>query len=156
MDYILLNEQLKALTEDEPDLVCNLSNAAALLFSELDRLNWAGFYLVRGEELVLGPFQGKPACRRIRKNRGVCGTAWARGEIVLVKDVHSFPGHIACDSVSASEIVFPIKKDGKVVAVLDIDSPYRSRFGEEEERGLVSFVETLETLFERPEGEAIG
>lgn len=156
MDYILLNEQLKALTEDEPDLVCNLSNAAALLFSELDRLNWAGFYLVRGEELVLGPFQGKPACRRIRKNRGVCGTAWARGEIVLVKDVHSFPGHIACDSASASEIVFPIKKDGKVVAVLDIDSPYRSRFGEEEEKGLVPFVETLETLFERSEGEAIG
>lgn len=146
-----MNEQLKALTEDEADLVCNLSNAAALLFSELDRLNWAGFYLVRGEELVLGPFQGKPACRRIRKNRGVCGTAWASGEVVLVKDVHCFPGHIACDSASASEIVFPIKRKGNVVAVLDIDSPYLSRFGEEEKEGLLPFVETLETLFERSE-----
>ena len=147
MNYHLLNEQFKAVSEGETDLICNLANASALLFSELDRLNWAGFYLVKGEELVLGPFQGKVACRRIRRGRGVCGTAWERGEIVRVGDVHSFPGHIACDSASASEIVLPVKKGGTVVAVLDLDSPFPSRFDDADEEGLALFVQTLESLF---------
>lgn len=120
-----------------------LSNAAALLWEQLERLNWCGFYLANGDELVLGPFQGKTACIRIAKGRGVCGTAFERAETVLVPDVHRFPGHIACDAASNSEIVVPLIKDGAVIAVLDIDSPDLNRFDEEDREGLEAFAKVL-------------
>lgn len=149
--YPLLAEQLKALTDGESHAIPNLANCSALLFHALKDINWAGFYLVETDEttgkeyLLLGPFQGKTACIRIPSGRGVCGTALAKDEIQLVKDVHEFPGHIACDSASNSEIVLPIHKDGKVVGVLDIDSPMLARFDEEDKEGLQKLVEILET-----------
>lgn len=148
--YFLLQEQLKALTDGEPHPIPNLANASALLFYALKDINWAGFYIVETDEvtkkdyLLLGPFQGKTACIRIPKGRGVCGTALATDEIQLVKNVHEFPGHIACDSASNSEIVIPIHKNNKVVAVLDIDSPIINRFDEEDKEGLLDFVQILE------------
>ncbi len=144
-DYELLLAQLAALTEDEDDLIANLANASALLMDTLPHLNWAGFYLRRGEELVLGPFQGKPACIRIPMGKGVCGTAAARDEIQLVPNVHAFPGHIACDSASNSEIVLPLHFEGQVVGVLDIDSPSLNRFSQDDREGLSRFAAMLET-----------
>jgi GAF domain-containing protein len=123
-----------------------MANASALLFQAMEDVNWAGFYLVKDEALILGPFQGKVACVRIEKGRGVCGTAWANDRAQLVPDVHAFPGHIACDSASASEIVVPLRRDGEVFAVLDIDSPVPARFGEEDRAGLEAFAAALERV----------
>lgn len=152
--YPLLAEQLKALTDGEPHVIPNLANCSALLFYALKDINWAGFYLTQTDEatgkeyLLLGPFQGKTACLRIPSGRGVCGTALATGKIQLVDDVHEFPGHIACDSASNSEIVLPILKNGKVVGVLDIDSPYVARFDKEDKAGLQKLVEILKQTCE--------
>ena len=143
-DYENLCAQLRALAEAEPWYVPLLSNASALLMEALPDLNWAGFYLLRGGELVLGPFQGKVACIRIQPGRGVCGTALKEDRTQLVPDVHAFPGHIACDSASNSEIVVPIRSGGRVAAVLDLDSPTLGRFTEEDRDGLESFVRVLE------------
>ena len=140
--YAELATSLRALLEDEHDLVANAANLAALLYWSLPQLNWAGFYLVepRRGDLLLGPFQGKPACVRIPIGRGVCGTAAARRETIVVPDVHAFPGHIACDSASNSEIVVPIVRDGALLGVLDLDSPVPSRFDDADARGLEALV----------------
>ena len=143
-DYKELNAQLYALVHGVPHPIANLANASALLYQTLDGLNWAGFYLMEDGQLVLGPFQGKTACIEIPVGKGVCGTAVAHGETVLVKNVHEFPGHIACDSASNSEIVVPIRKNGEIVGVLDIDSPLLGRFTEEDRAGLEEFVRILE------------
>ncbi|MGM0838135.1 MAG: GAF domain-containing protein [Bacillota bacterium] len=143
-NYELVIKQLQALIADEPSFIANLSNASALLNVFLDQINWVGFYLTEGESmLVLGPFQGLPACVRIPFGRGVCGTAAANAKTELVADVHAFPGHIACDSASQSEIVVPMVKDGKVIGVLDIDSPIKERFDEVDRKYLEKFVEVL-------------
>lgn len=144
MDYEMLCKQLNALTQGVPHKIANLANASALLWQELDRLNWAGFYLLEGETLILGPFQGKPACIEIPVGKGVCGTAVKERKTLVVPDVHQFPGHIACDCASNSEIVVPICKNGKIIGVLDIDSPQFDRFSEEDRLGLEAFVKTLE------------
>jgi GAF domain-containing protein len=143
--YAELARSLRALLEGERDLVANSANMAALLFWSLRDLNWAGFYLLEQErgDLLLGPFQGKPACVRIPVGRGVCGTAAARRETVLVPDVHAFPGHIACDSASNSEIVVPIVRNGTLLGVLDLDSPVHARFDEADARGLEALVRIL-------------
>lgn len=143
-NYDLVIKQLEALLDGEPNKVANLSNASALLNQFLERINWVGFYLRENEELVLGPFQGLPACVRIPMGKGVCGTAAAMKESLVVKDVHEFPGHIACDAASQSEIVIPIIKDGKTIGVLDIDSPEKNRFDEVDQLYLEKFVKTLE------------
>lgn len=143
-DYHTLNTQLRSLIRGIPHRIANLANAAALLYGGLDDVNWAGFYLLEGDKLVLGPFQGKPACIEIPVGRGVCGTAAALDQTQLVYDVHLFPGHIACDSASNSEIVVPIHAGGKVSAVLDIDSPTVGRFSERDRQGLAEFVRVLE------------
>lgn len=143
-DYKTLNAQLSALVKGVPHPVANLANAAALLYHTLDGLNWAGFYLLEGDTLVLGPFQGRPACIEIPVGRGVCGTAVAEGWTKRVPDVHQFPGHIACDRASNAEIVVPIRASGKIVGVLDIDSPQIGRFTEEDQAGLEAFVKLLE------------
>lgn len=141
--YDTLLKQIEALISDESNMIANLANSSALLFEKLDRINWAGFYLRDAEQLVLGPFQGKTACIRINMGRGVCGTAAEQGKTLVVSDVHDFPGHIACDSASRSEIVVPIIKDDKVYGVLDIDSPIKERFDEIDERYLVELVNLL-------------
>ena len=142
--YDLLSRQLDALLEGEPNVMANLANASALLNQFLDRVNWAGFYVMDGEdELVLGPFQGLPACVRIPLGKGVCGTAAKDRETKLVEDVHAFPGHIACDAASRSEVVVPIEVDGRLFGVLDIDSPEVSRFTQEDADGLEKFVAVL-------------
>lgn len=143
-NYQELNAQLAALTEGIPHPISNLANASALLWQGLDRLNWAGFYLLEGQKLVLGPFQGKTACIEIPMGRGVCGTAAAKNETQLVPDVHAFRGHIACDSASRSEIVVPLRKNGAVIGVLDVDSPFPDRFSEEDRVGLEAFAAILE------------
>ena len=143
-DYKLLAAQIRSLAEDEPNYIPVMSNASALLYENMEDLNWAGFYIMNKGSLMLGPFQGKVACIRIELGKGVCGTAAQNNETQLVKDVHQFPGHIACDSASNSEIVVPIHSDGKVVAVLDIDSPSLSRFDENDKEGLEQFVKALE------------
>ena len=143
-DYKALNEQLAALVEGIPHRTANLANAAALLYGTLEGINWAGFYWREGDTLVLGPFQGKPACIEIPFGRGVCGTAAAQDRTQLVPDVHRFPGHIACDAASRSEIVVPIRLNGRVAGVLDIDSPQPGRFTEEDREGLEAFVRILE------------
>ena len=148
-DYKELILQLKALTEGVPYPTANLANASALLWQHLENINWAGFYIMEQGALVLGPFQGKPACIRIPVGKGVCGTAVAEDRTQLVADVHQFPGHIACDSASNSEIVVPIHVNGEVWGVLDIDSPYLNRFTEEDRLGLESFVAELEKILER-------
>ena len=145
-DYKALNSQLKALTEGVPYRIANLANAAALLWQHLDTVNWAGFYLMEDGALVLGPFQGKTACIRIPVGKGVCGTAVQENATQRVADVHLFPGHIACDCASSSEIVVPIRKDGTVIGVLDIDSPVKNRFTEEDQAGLEEFVGILENV----------
>lgn len=147
-DYELMNEQLKSLAEDEPYFIPVLSNASALIFENLEGLNWAGFYLMNKGSLLLGPFQGKTACIRIPLGKGVCGTAAEKDETVVVKDVHEFPGHIACDSASNSEIVVPIHSEGKVVGVLDLDSTKFDRFSDADKQGLEAFVKTLESVIE--------
>ncbi|SDH97144.1 GAF domain-containing protein [Planococcus glaciei] len=141
--YTMLGKQLDALLEGESNLVANLSNASALLNQFLERINWVGFYLMEDGELVLGPFQGLPACVRIQVGKGVCGTAVAEKKTMLIEDVHAFPGHIACDAASQSEIVIPLMKDGSVIGVLDIDSPELSRFTKEDQEGLELFTEVL-------------
>lgn len=138
--YRQLNEQLKHLLEGERDLMANSSNAASLLYWTLPDVNWSGFYFMKDGELVLGPFHGKPACVRIAVGRGVCGTAAREKKTLVVPNVNEFPGHIACDSASLSEIVLPIVKYHKLIGVLDIDSPKASRFDEEDRTGLEEFV----------------
>ena len=145
MDYRTLNAALKSLVEGVPHTIANLANASALLYENLENINWAGFYLLKeGQLLVLGPFQGKTACIEIPVGKGVCGTAVKEDRIVRVENVREFPGHIACDSASNSEIVLPVRKEGKIIGVLDIDSPLLSRFTREDEQGLEAFVRILE------------
>ena len=143
-DYQLLREQLISLTAGVPHLTANLANASALLWQELDGINWAGFYLAEGDLLVLGPFQGKPACIEIPFGKGVCGSAAQGDSTIVVDDVHTFPGHIACDGASNSEIVIPLHAGGRVIGVLDIDSPLFSRFSPEDRLGLEQFAAALE------------
>ena len=135
--------QARALFEGERDFTANAANLSSLIFHTLPDLNWAGFYWMKGGELVLGPFQGKPACVRIAVGKGVCGTAARDRKPIVVKDVHEFPGHIACDSASNSEVVVPIIVAGRVIGVLDLDSPSRNRFGEADARGLEAVVEAF-------------
>lgn len=143
-DYKEMNLQLRALISGVPHLTANLANASALLYASLDRLNWAGFYMMENGRLVLGPFQGKPACIEIEVGRGVCGTAVAESRTQVVGNVHVFEGHIACDSASNSEIVVPIFANGQVIGVLDIDSPEFDRFSDRDREGLEEFVAILE------------
>ena len=139
--YKILLEQVDALLFEERDWLANLANEAALLFNSMDRVNWAGFYLYRDQQLILGPFQGKPACIRIEIGRGVCGAAAQRKETVIVPDVHQFPGHIACDAASRSEVVVPMTlSDGRLLGVLDIDSPVKDRFDNFDGRCLEELV----------------
>ena len=149
VDYDLLTKQLESLTGKVPYAVTNLSNAAALLWQTLADINWAGFYKMEDGQLILYPFQGKPACTRILVGRGVCGTAVAEDRTQLVPDVHEFPGHIACDCASNSEIVIPIHVRGEIWGVLDIDSPLLNRFTETDRAGLEAFVQVLETVLAR-------
>ncbi|MEO3679966.1 GAF domain-containing protein [Rheinheimera sp. FR7-31] len=142
--YRLLQQQAQALIEQETDLIANMANLSALLFNNLPDLNWAGFYIMRDGELVLGPFQGQVACVRIPVGKGVCGTAVATGQVQLVKDVHEFPGHIACDAASNSEIVLPLRHQGDIIAVLDIDSPSLARFDSEDQAGLEQLISVFE------------
>jgi len=141
--YEEVTRSLVALLEDETDALANLANATSLLAHSLDRINWCGFYLLRGEELVIGPFQGKPACVRIPVGKGVCGAAAARRQTVVVPDVNRFPGHITCDPASRSEIVVPILEKDVLRGVLDVDSPETGRFDEEDRAGLETFVAVL-------------
>lgn len=141
--YERVIRQLEALLEGETNQISNLANASALLNQFLDRINWVGFYLMEDGELVLGPFQGLPACVRIPVGKGVCGTAVKERRTIVVEDVHQFPGHIACDAASQSEIVVPMFKEGECIGVLDIDSPEKSRFDQLDKEMLEKFVETL-------------
>ena len=143
-DYGLMIKQAELLLEDERDYVPALSNISALIYDALDRLNWAGFYLMDRGSLLLGPFQGKVACIRIQVGKGVCGTAVMEDRTLVVPDVHEFPGHIACDSASESEIVVPIHSGGRIVGVLDIDSPVKERFDESDAAGLAALVRVIE------------
>ena len=141
--YCELADQLAALLADEPDLIANTANMAALVYHGLTELNWAGFYFTRAGELVLGPFQGKPACVRIPWGQGVCGTAASRASTIVVPDVDAFPGHIACDAASRSELVVPLVSGGRVVGVFDLDSPRRGRFDDEDRAGCERLVATF-------------
>ena len=143
-DYGLLLEQTKAFADGCKWDITLYANVSALIYDTLENLNWAGFYLMRDGELVLGPFQGKPACMRIPVGKGVCGTAVKEDRVIRVDDVHQFKGHIACDCASNSEIVLPIRKNGQIVGVLDIDSPVKSRFSPEDEEGLKQIVKAIE------------
>ena len=149
-NYSLISKEIEALTSEVSDLIANLSNVSALLNMELTDINWVGFYLLKDDKLILGPFQGKPACVTISVGKGVCGTAVSTDTLQLVRDVHAFPGHIACDSASNSEIVLPLHdKSGKVVAVLDIDSPTLGRFSEADGEGILLLQPVLEDIFSR-------
>ncbi|NBW82154.1 GAF domain-containing protein [bacterium] len=141
--YSSLNAAFKSMISAESDVIANLANASALLFSTLPQINWSGFYLFKSGELVLGPFQGKLACTRIKLGRGVCGTAAQKRQTIVVEDVDAFPGHIACDSASRSEIVVPVVVRGELFGVLDVDSPVLGRFDSEDQKGLETLVETL-------------
>lgn len=143
----LIYEQIKTITENEKDLIANLSNISACLNENLTDINWVGFYLIKDGELVLGPFQGKVACIRIPMGKGVCGSAVSERKILRIDDVHQFKGHIACDSASNSEIVLPIYKHDEIVAVLDIDSPSFNRFSEEDEKILNEITDYINKLF---------
>ncbi len=145
-DYELLTKQAEAFAETENDFVPLLSNVSALLYETMEKLNWAGFYLMDKGSLLLGPFQGKTACIRIKIGKGVCGTAVSEDRTIRVTDVHDFPGHIACDCASVSEIVVPIRSGGRIVGVLDLDSPYADRFTAEDEKGLTGLVRILEQV----------
>ncbi|WP_191566974.1 GAF domain-containing protein [Metabacillus idriensis] len=142
-NYKMLIKQLRALLEGENDQIANLSNASALLNQYLQETNWVGFYLYKEDQLILGPFQGLPACVRIPMGKGVCGTAALNQRTERIADVHSFPGHIACDAASQSEIVIPIIKEGRLIGVLDIDSPIQNRFNEMDQEYLEKFVQAL-------------
>ena len=144
--YRLLKTQLKGLVDWVTDLTANLANVSALLNQALTDINWVGFYLMKEGRLILGPFQGKPACVEIEVGRGVCGAAAVQDQVMRVENVHEFPGHIACDSASLSEIVIPIHNAKEVIGVLDIDSPHLARFDEEDQRGLSELVRILEVL----------
>ncbi|MBR4427851.1 MAG: GAF domain-containing protein [Clostridia bacterium] len=146
-DYRLITEQMLALAEESNDPIPVMANVSALLYHAMENVNWAGFYLVKGGALILGPFQGRPACVKIARGRGVCGTAWVTDAAQLVPDVHAFPGHIACDSASRSEIVVPIHVGGEVIGVLDIDSPVPARFDESDALGLTKLVQAMERVF---------
>lgn len=150
--YKELNQILIALIGDEPSWLANLANAAGLLFDQMEDINWAGFYILHDNFLVLGPFQGKPACTRIPVGKGVCGTAAAMAKTILVPDVHQFPGHIACDACSRSEIVLPFFVDGILTGVLDIDSPVYNRFDAADVRGLEEFIALLQNNLHRIRG----
>jgi len=141
--YRELAQAAAAIVAGEPDSVANMANLAALIWQFVPRLNWAGFYRVMGSELVLGPFQGGPACIRIPFGQGVCGTAAASASTQLVADVHAFPGHIACDAASASELVVPVMRDGRVIAVIDLDSPELARFDAEDARGIEALAAAI-------------
>ena len=143
--YRLLKVRLQGMADSTPDLIANLANMSALLNQAMTDINWVGFYLMKNGRLILGPFQGKPACVEIPAGQGVCGAAVARDAVMLVENVHEFPGHIAYDSASQSEIVIPMHKDGEIFGVLDIDSPIIARFDEEDRRGLYELV----LIFER-------
>lgn len=143
-DRTLFLEQARALMEDVPYLTANLANISALIYGAFPDINWAGFYIMENARLILGPFQGKPACVVLSLGKGVCGTAAQEDRTLVVPDVHQFAGHIACDSASESEIVVPIHHDGKVWGVLDIDSPVKDRFTEEDKKALEALVEILE------------
>lgn len=145
-NYSILTAQLKELAEIDRNAVSIMANASALLMQTMEQVNWAGFYLVKDGMLKVGPFQGRPACVLIGRGKGVCGTAWEKEETLVVEDVHAFPGHIACDSASRSEIVIPIRSDGKIAAVLDIDSPVENRFSGEDRQGLEAFVRVMEEV----------
>lgn len=149
--YKQLNTYLIGLISEETDWLADISNASALLYLLMPDINWAGFYLYKGGELVLGPFQGKPACVRIALGKGVCGNAAKTWKIQVVEDVNEFPGHIACDTVSKSEIVLPIIKYDKLIGVLDIDSPVKARFDKQDAEGLSSFVNILNQYIDWPE-----
>lgn len=143
-NYNLLTKQLQSLIEDEQNFIAILSNTSAILNDNLDQINWVGFYLIENEELILGPFQGHPACVHIAIGKGVCGTAVAEDKTQLVKDVHAFPGHIACDANSKSEIVIPIHVNDEIIGVLDIDAPITDRFTNEDKEGLEVIVKVIE------------
>ena len=145
-EYAELSENLKAISENVKYNISILSNASSLIWEYMDRLNWCGFYLLEDGKLILGPFQGKVACTEIQLGKGVCGTAAVKDETILVEDVHSFDGHIACDSASNSEIVVPIHKNGALYGVLDIDSPVLARFTAEDQNGLELAVKALEEV----------
>ena len=147
-DYQLIKDQIKGFAETDPWLLPLLSNAAAVLYHSLPDINWAGFYLMHEGGLVLGPFQGNPACIHIAIGKGVCGTAVQEKRIIRVADVHQFPGHIACDSASRSEIVLPLEKNGEIFGVLDIDSQVLDRFSEEDEAGLKEIAELLQEMID--------
>lgn len=149
--YEELNTYLRGLLDGESDWLAGISNASSLLFMMLEDINWAGFYLYKNDGLILGPFQGKPACVRIKMGRGVCGTAAETRDIQVVEDVNLFPGHIACDSASQSEIVIPIIKEDRLVGVMDIDSPIKGRFNEQDAKGLSDFVNILNRSVNWPE-----
>jgi len=155
-DYALLSREIEALIlgnkEDYPNMIANLANASAVLWQHLSRINWVGFYLLSEDRLIVGPFQGKPACREIMPGKGVCGTALAEDRTQLVPDVHQFPGHIACDENSRSEIVIPLHHGGSVMGVLDIDSPLLNRFNKEDQEGL----EKIAIIIEKSLGEKYG
>ena len=146
-DYELMALQMKSLMEQDRNWLPVLSNASAVLMTSLEAVNWAGFYVLRGDRLVLGPFQGRPACIHIDIGKGVCGTAVQRRQTLVVEDVHQFPGHIACDSASRSEIVVPIFDGDRVAGVLDIDSPVKGRFSDTDREGLESFVKLWRSIF---------
>ncbi|RLA33165.1 MAG: GAF domain-containing protein [Gammaproteobacteria bacterium] len=148
VNYTLLTRQLEALVEDEADLLANSANLVGLLFTEIPDINWLGVYVLRGSELVLGPFQGKPACVRIPLGQGVCGTAAQRMESQLVADVNNFSGHISCDPASVSEVVVPLISAGQVIGVLDVDSPLRGRFSVDDQQGLELLCERFVQLLE--------
>ena len=143
-DYALLTQQASGILEEEPWYTAAMSNLSALIAESLADLNWAGFYLIRDQQLTVGPFQGKPACIHIPVGKGVCGTAILQDRMQVVPDVHAFPGHIACDSASASEIVIPIHSGDRIAAVLDIDSPVKDRFSAEDAEGLTELVRLIE------------
>jgi GAF domain-containing protein len=145
-NYSILAAQLKELAEIDRNAVSIMANASALLMQTMEQVNWAGFYLVKDGMLKVGPFQGRPACVLIGRGKGVCGTAWEKEQTLVVEDVHAFPGHIACDSASRSEIVIPIRSDGKIAAVLDIDSPVENRFSGVDRQGLEAFVRVMEEV----------
>ncbi len=148
--YNLMLAQIESVFENERDFIANLANCAALIYNTLPDLNWAGFYILRGNDLVLGPFQGKPACVRIPLGKGVCGTSAQQRATIVVDDVNQFPGHIVCDSASLSEIVVPIINDGQLIGVLDVDSPILQRFNREDAAALEAIVESLIRLTDIP------
>lgn len=149
--YLQVNTFLESMIRDDSDWLAGLANASALLYQLMPDINWAGFYLYKGGELVLGPFQGKPACIRISLGKGVCGTAAQTRQMQVVPDVHLFPGHIACDSASQSEIVLPILLSQRLIGALDIDSPVKARFDQDDAEGLTQFIHILNRFLEWPE-----